>query len=477
MSSPDIVTTFTANDQDVIKAMGRQQKEIERLQAQVKKLNDASQDGWKNSSRFLEAQVQSVVKLAASYVSVQSAVAAVTAAYREWSQALDESNRKTIESGNSIIRTLAKVGALEQRGALQRRFAARGIDSEVAASALEGALATPDGISVERAAQIAETTSRLSPIEGVQGVRGLAQSVGQLDASLGGRFSAADTLDRLLIARTFVGNRSDALTQQDFAEAVKKFTEAGMSPDRAMAISAAAISQGVPMDTLQKLAVRAKDRSTLTGENGAALIENAIADPQMNAGLLENNKMVAQLRELSGQRDKISEITKQLGGADARDIASEQLKSVEGVVGAGDGSSDAEIKAQRQAQVERMRQLFFRELKTIDAMRSTNMLISSARNFGINAMDAQISETDAAGMADLFTRQMRFESLRNSVTANAADNAAAKAVADRFEQSMKAMVAALEENTKATRDDARRNNRGPNNADLDRHAEPAVGGL
>lgn len=477
MSSPDVITTFSANDQDVIKAMGRQQKEIERLQAQVKKLNDTSQDGWKTNSRFLEAQLQGVVKLAVSYVSVQSAVAAVTAAYREWSQALDESNRKAIESGNSIIRTLAKVGALEQRGALQKRFAARGIDSEVAASALEGALATPDGISVERAAQIAETTSRLSPIEGVQGVRGLAQSVGQLDASLGGRFSAADTLDRLLVARTFVGNRSDALTQQDFAEAVKKFTEAGMSPDRALAIAAAAISQGVPMDTLQKLAVRAKDRSTLTGENGATLIENAIADPQIGGGMLagyhDRNRMVAQLRELSGQRDKISEITKQLGGADARDIAAEQLKSVEGVVGKQQGSTELEQTRLRQSQAQRIRDLYKQEMDKLDTIQGTWSLTKAVRQADFALTDLGIGEGNIQGMAQLATQSVRD---RLGASGGFVDPAA-KAVADRFEQSMKAMTAALEENTKATRDDARRNNRGPNNADLDRHAEPAVGGL
>lgn len=318
----DFNTTFTADDKDILKTFERQQRELEKLQNTVRKLNEDSKKGGQDSASSLKGTISYVTSLVGSYVALSKVASAVTSEYEKQAASLRENATSARTLSEQFLRLLTTSGMLANAPDLKKFLGGLGVDESVAQSALAGATNAPGFRTLEEIKELTRLGTKLSPVEGDP--MQFTQSLAQLFAAQGKRGSLDDTADRLLIARQFMGNQSGQLSQLDFANAHEQLIQSGMGREFSMAAQIIGAQKGISSELMEKVANAVKGQSAVTGQSPEELFMSAVRDENVARRFdpVLSRKVFGQLR---GNEAAIEDIRNQLGQADERNVVNETL--------------------------------------------------------------------------------------------------------------------------------------------------------
>lgn len=272
-----VTTVFASDDKEVMAAIQKMNAEMAKLRDQNKKLAEESKKGGQQSAGMMEVGIAQAAKLAAGYLSVQTAVQAVTAALHDKFDIEKRSlelQTRTAVTQRDFLANLGTTTRTQKQGALAS-ISAISKRTGVAESNLYGpgssALSAAGGVenlgvamtALEKAARIApDSAEAMSQIAGA--IIDLNKATGSLQGEKG--------LDLLIGLQAGSRVKNMGLLASNVPRGVAGATASGFSPEAAAALFES-LSNAMADD---KGALTATAESSLAARLRAYLPENDV---------------------------------------------------------------------------------------------------------------------------------------------------------------------------------------------------------
>jgi hypothetical protein len=151
----DVQTTFTANDQDVLKAYERLKRMNLDLIAQQGKVKQAHDESGNAMKEWSADQIKDIGKTLTALFSVEKAVEAVTAAYEDWRDKMRDVAAESRSSSETALRAIGAIGGATYAAEITE-FVTRAAKPEAASALLQGIREGNPALAVPKAIEIAK---------------------------------------------------------------------------------------------------------------------------------------------------------------------------------------------------------------------------------------------------------------------------------------------------------------------------------
>jgi hypothetical protein len=281
MSDDSIKMSFVADDKEMLASYRRMQKELENYKKKLaevgqehKKGEDAVKQSAKEQERAIKqaskAQIaaareaaraqkdaadsgaNALINYAAGYLTLQTGVQVVKSLYTAWAQEIKRVEDAHKGLHTEMVKTLAAGNDLRNATAIEAALKnIPGLAPSDATRAFAAATGAAPGMDWQTRADIVKGAAPLAGMgQDVGAHTGLATKLKQLDPSL----STADANDMALMMRKRAGEDAGKLGSDEFISSVGKLKTAGLSAEQSFAIGLADVEADLPSKGLKTLA-------------------------------------------------------------------------------------------------------------------------------------------------------------------------------------------------------------------------------
>ncbi len=311
----EVSTKFTSDSKQIEAAYDKLYRQNVRLQEKQAQGGRAAKQRHSETTSLITREVASLKSMAAGYVTVSTAVGALSQAYRDWEARTESIGRETQRLNDNLVKQLTLTGQTQHGARIEQALSnIPGVRREAAHAAFGGVLG---GIS-----------ARPEMLTNIKGNLELAAAIAPvadigIDADELGRFagklrtvdtarSAPAVRDLALAVKQMLGPNAGQFQSGEMFGAVRGFAQF-MSPDEAIAIGMQAAAQNVPglprqlFDASQKVftAPDTKGRTALTAAEAAQHRLAEAATPSERLRLIMNDQAAADVAIGTGNAGRL----------------------------------------------------------------------------------------------------------------------------------------------------------------------------
>lgn len=455
----DMTLKWEAHDKNVVAELDKMNKAMEGLREQNRKLSEETKHHHDETHGWMQEQVHSIGAMAASYVTVEKAIEAVTGVYDGWKDKMKEVAESHEGFIQKLMRDLTMAGDAAHADQIKTWAESGGGTPEQKRQALAGVTQAAPQESLERRLELANQVSRQAASGIDMGAAG--QAAGNLARIAPGK-SADDVQDINMLLMQKLRGGSERLTGDAFLRGIAPLIESGgMSLEDALGLGASATAKNQKlgfMTHLGELATASQEdltkdikpgvapttdqiaRSKLAGMNAKERIEAVMGDHELAVAGLGKDAAYQLGRNTPGE---IAKWRQEMLAAQANNIGSRVAGADTEVGRAALGAqSAAEQEAAYEARLGPGQALLARARK-------------SARQ---GALNVGYGERVVEGGQQSLESGLRFfgaQSVERELRRYQGNPAVAQGVQQEITKFLEELASAVKENTQATKDNSR----------------------